>query len=205
MPSIVIDGRATPILHVSQLCSLLGLPEPEAATSTRLAWDTVAILRGWLDHLPELDWRLLVEPTPSRGRSLRNLTVNVFRPFGLLPGAWETGRFDWDPDEDDELEARLTTTEEVVGFAERIFLDWNGFVLEAGEALELWDPVVRSPRGELAYSALLASQRWHAGFHYRQLTEFLRTEGVVLPGGFAVESLADLRLPAEVFELGGRS
>ena len=34
-------------------------------------------------------------------RSLRNLTVNVFHPFELLPTAFDEGRFDWDPDLDD--------------------------------------------------------------------------------------------------------
>ena len=199
MPSLVRDGVVMPILHVSQLASALELPLPEAKESTRLAWDTASILEGWLEHLRLADWTLLTSPTPSRGRTLRNLTVNVFHPFELLPRAWETVWFDWDPDQDDEREAALTTVEEIRTYAESILHGWQGFLLEAEGLLADRDPLVASPRGEVTYSNLLASQRWHAAFHYRQLTAYLRGKGVALPHPFIVESLADLELPGEIF------
>ena len=199
MPSLAVDGAVTPILHVSQLAAALGLPEPEAAPSARLAWDATAVLRAWLDHLRPLTSELLTRPTPSRGRSLRNLTVNVFHPFELLPAAWHTGRFDWNPDGDAEREARLTAAEQVVGYAARAYVDWSDFLLEDGRELERRDPRVASPRGEVLYSALLDSQRTHAAFHYRQLVEFLRAEGAPPRDVLPLERLAGLELPAQVF------
>ncbi len=162
-----------PILHVSQIAAALGLPVPAGLERARLAWDIAATLDGWVERLRGLGWDRLTQPTQSRARSLRNLTVNVFHPIELLSGAWESGSFDWDPGEDSAREAALRSAEEVVRYAERITAGWASFLLEVGDELERRDPRVASPRGEVAYSELLASQRWHADFHLREVEEFL--------------------------------
>ena len=113
-----------------------------------------------------------------RGRSLRNLTVNVFHPIELLPAAWSTLDFPWEPERDDEREEGLATAAEVVGYAERRLADWTDFVLEHADDLGEHDPVVSSPRGELRFSALLDSQLEHVSFHHAQLVEFLSTLSV---------------------------
>ncbi len=61
------------------------------------------------------------------------------------------------------------------------------------------DPVIASPRGDLPYSALLTAQRWHAAFHYRQLTLFLTGRGPTVSESLALDRFAGLTLPAEVF------
>lgn len=133
------------------------------------------MLRSWLDHLRSLDLERLTAPTQSRGRSLRNLTVNVFHPIELLPAAWSTLGFPWEPERDGEREEGLATAAEVVGYAERRLADWTDFVLEHADALGERDPLVSSPRGELRFSALLDSQLEHVSFHHAQLVEFLST------------------------------
>ena len=163
MPSLLVDGEATTILHVSQLAKALGLPAPVGADSTRLAWETLPLLRAWLDRVRTLD---LTAPTQSRGRTLRNLTVNVFHPVELLPGAWATGEFPWEPERDDEREQAVG---DVVAYAEGILADWTDFVLEHGD--ELGERPVTSPRGDVLFSALLDSQRKHVAFHLDQLAE----------------------------------
>ena len=57
--------------------------------------------------------------------------------------------------------------------------------------------MVSTPRGELELSALVASQRWHAAYHYRQLVQFMRGRGVEVRG--AVPVAPGLGLPDEVF------
>jgi hypothetical protein len=173
VPSLVVDGSATPILHVSQLAAALGLPPPPSSEPSRLAWETLPILRAWVDRVRPLDEELLSAPTPSRGRSLRNLTVNVFHPFELLPGAWANGRFQWEPDRDDERERALRGPADVVDYAERILAAWTEFVLEHGDELGERDPLVSSPRGDIRFSALLESQLEHVAFHHGQLVAFL--------------------------------
>lgn len=140
-----------------------------------------------------------MHPTPSRGRSLRNLTVNVFHPFELLPGAWLHGELRWDPELDGERETAFSDTPALLGWADGVLDDWRLFLgAHAGEFRER-DPIVRSPRGEVTWTALLASQRWHAAFHLRQLEHALALEGVARAGTFSIESLADVELPADVW------
>jgi hypothetical protein len=169
VPSLVVGETTTPILHVSQLAAALGLPVPASAEPTRIAWETLPLLRSWLDRIRPLDLEALTAPTQSRGRSLRNLTVNVFHPFELLPAAWTTHDFPWDPDRDVERERALRTAAEVTAYAGERLAAWTDFVLALGDG----DPVVTSPRGELPFSALLESQREHVSFHHAQLVEFL--------------------------------
>jgi hypothetical protein len=175
IPSLVLAGRLTPILHVSQLAKVLGLPTPAPPPTALLAWQTVSRLQAWLERLRPLGGEALTRPTPARGRSLRSLTVNVFHPFELLPDAWEQGRFDWDPDGDGEREQALQSAETLIGYAEQIERAWADFVVSHEEEFERRDPLVDSPRGELTYAELLESQLSHADFHTRQLTEFLAT------------------------------
>ena len=138
-----------------------------------MAWETVGRLQEWLERLRSLDPGSLTRPTHARGRTLVNLTVNVFHPFELLPVAWESGRFDWDPTLDVERERALASAEAVVAYAEGIQRAWAGFVAEREAELESRDPVIASLRGELRYSEVLESQAWHVEFHQRQLEAFL--------------------------------
>jgi hypothetical protein len=121
-----------------------------------------------------LDQELLTAPTRSRGRSLCNLTVNVFHPFELLPAAWSTRRFPWEPERDDEREEKLGTAARVFAYAEGILDAWGDFVVAHADDLGQRDPVVSSPRGEMLFSALLDSQLEHVTFHLEQLDAFLR-------------------------------
>jgi hypothetical protein len=194
-----VGGVASPILHVSQLASMLGLEVPAQLEASRLGWDATAVLESWLDLIRRLDLETLLLPTPSRGRSLRNLTVNVFHPFELLPTAFDEGRFDWDPDLDEAREAPLQDAAAVVVYASVRHVAWQDWLLEHEAELLARDPAVDSPRGSLTYGNLLASQCWHAAFHYRQLLVFLDGRGQDLTGALPLSSLGDLNLPPEVY------
>ena len=86
MPSLLLDGAITPILHVSQIASALGLPAAAGQEPVQRAWELVGALARWIEHVRPLDFRELTAPTASRGRSVRNLTVNVFHPVSLQIG-----------------------------------------------------------------------------------------------------------------------
>lgn len=196
----MVGGRVTSVYHPVQLCSILNLPAPATQETTRLAWDIVTILEAWIRQVRELDWGLLTTPTPARGRTLRELTVNIFHPIELLSQAWTTGTFAWYPARDPERVEPLVDKDMVVRYADTIHQGWTAFVLETGDQeLASRDPIIETPRGALPYSALLSAQRWHAAFHYRQLTIFLTGEGVTVAEPLALDRFADLTLPAEVF------
>ena len=149
-------------------------------------------------ELDGLSLEVLLAPTRSRGRTLRNLTVNVFHPFELLPGACSHGTFQWDPDVDDAREAPLTAAGAVTAYASERREGWVVFLEGHGDTL---DPhrSVRSPRGTLALAALLASQRWHVAFHYRQLLDFLRERDIPVASPFPLDRLDGLDLPAGLY------
>jgi hypothetical protein len=185
----VLDGQAHPVLHVSQIAELLGLVAPDSRSPARDGADALAILDSWLRLVSDADWEAMVQPTPSRGRTLRNLTVNVFHPFELLPGAWATGKFPWRPEEDGAREAGLGDRERLLAWAAAAADGWRSFLSRAD--IGATDPVVTSPRGETRFSALVSSQQWHAAYHFRQLVHVLGAgDGGLLEG---------LALPRDVF------
>lgn len=198
MPSLVVDGTSVPILHESQLASLLGLEADTAGDARRTAGDTVTLLDAWCSLIEPLDWSALTTPTRSRGRTLRNLTVNVFHPFELLPVAWREGVFEWDPDRDEEREATLASPAALHGYASAITGAWASFVLDAAGELSGADRPVDGPRGEIGFSHLLEQQRWHAAFHYRQLVDFIGSRGPS-PASIDLTRFAGLDLPDELY------
>jgi hypothetical protein len=190
-----VDGAVTELFHLSQLAAALGVPFQDGAGWAAAGWDIATILRAWSSHLGGLDFELALEPTPSRGRTLRNLTVNAFHPIELLAGAWKTGRFDWDPDLDGERERALVDGPALVAYAEGISGAWHDFLLANADAPGA--KAVATPRGELVFSDLVASQRWHAAYHYRQVVEFLRGREVAVRD--AIDVGAHVGLPDDVF------
>lgn len=197
VPSLVVNGRIVPILHVSQIANVLGLPAPAHGDASRLAVDTVDLLRAWIELVRGLSLQELCAPTPARGRSLRNLTVNVVHPFE--PEAWATGVFPWRPEEDELRERELRSAEQVVSYAERGYERWSAFVSEVGVELDRHSRRVSSPRGEIGWPELLDQQRWHVAFHYRQLVAVLDDRGLAHPLPLPLDLLEGLELPAEVF------
>jgi hypothetical protein len=169
-----VDGDEMPILHISQIARRLGLSAPEAGEALGLGWELAATLERWVDVIQRLDLAELVAPTGSRGRSIRNLTVNAFHPVELLPDTFATGRFNWDPDGDTEREVVLRDADTVLDYAERIGRRWTSFLLEREDELRARDPAVSSPRGEVTFSELLESQRRHAGFHLDEIESATR-------------------------------
>lgn len=190
-----MGGEVTPLFHVSQLAAALGVPVPEGGEWLAAGWDLAGILEAWCDELRLTGFELAVEPTPSRGRTLRNLTVNTFHPVELLAAAWESGCFDWDPELDEERERELTDGRALTAYAERATATWHDFLLGAGDVPG--DRPISTARGTLDFSELVRSQRWHAAYHHRQLVEFLRSRGVAIRGSARVA--VDIGLPDEVF------
>ncbi|MGL6279432.1 MAG: hypothetical protein ACRC50_07760, partial [Gaiella sp.] len=168
LPSLAVDGAVTPVLHVSQLAEALGLPWASQVPASVLAADTLTLLTAWEQGIAGLDTDALLAPTPSRGRSSRNLTVNVHHPFELLPAAWSTGSFPWDPVRDGERERLLGDAEAIRAYAADVAGAWSAFVAATSLALDERDPVVASPRGSARLSAVLDTQRWHVAYHLRQ-------------------------------------
>jgi hypothetical protein len=199
IPSIVHGGRTTAIYHVSQVATLLGLASSEGREALRLAWDLTAVLEAWSDQLAAIGWDLMASATPSRGRTVRNLTVNVHEPVHEMTVAWESGRFTWDTDQDERLAGELADPDQVRSYAQSRTAGWIAFLIDLDEELGRRDPQVQAGEETLAFSALLDAQRFHAAFHYRQLRTFVAEQGAAPEGSFDLGGLEGLRLPHAVF------
>ncbi len=187
-------------MHVSQLAALLGLPAPAMPDASRLAYDIALVVGSWAANLRVLPWELVVADTRSRGRTIRNLTMNAVHPISLLPATRETGRFDWGlVDIDEQLAEQYETTEALATFAQGVHDNWTAFVVAYEDDLASEDPWIEAPRGRMRFSDLLAHQRWHISFHHRQIVEFLEERGVEPADSFRVDRLPGVSLPPSVF------
>jgi hypothetical protein len=164
-----------------------------------VAWDTVTILSSWTDNLLSIPWETALQPTLSRGRTIRNLTVNTFHPFELLPAAFETGRFEWYPERDDEREQSINDSTQMHEYASSILAGWELFLYEHSAVLGEPGHAVSGPRGDLTYAALLESQRWHAAWHHRQVNDHCRRQGLDTLSQLPASLVEDVDLPDYIY------
>ena len=201
VPALLVDGTAYPILHASQIASILDIPMPEQSINTiRLCYDIVTIMESWIGMLEKLDYDLMKSPTKSRNRPLTLMVVNAYHPISLLPGAWENGTFQWHTKEsDDRREAPLTDADKVRDFAKECLLTFQVFLMNNEEELEQRDPMVTTTKGEVNFSVLVHSQRNHMAIHHRQMVDFLQSHGISTQNILDVETMPDMTIPAALY------
>lgn len=202
VPCLVVDGKNYPILHATQIASLLGIPMPDHAKNTlRTSYDIVTIMESWIKMLDMIDYELMTMGTKSRNRSVALMTVNAFHPISLLPGGWEHGNFEWHTRESDQRRVdRLTDADKVRSFAADCLLTYQVFLNNYEEELEARDPMVTtSNKGEVPFSVLVQSQRSHMAIHHRQMVDFLKDHGRPTDDLLDVETIPDLQLPAALY------
>lgn len=142
----------TTIMHVSQVARLLDLPAPELAGASQAAYDIVLLLESWERMLRPLRPEAIVADTASRGRSVRNLTMNAVYPISLLPEAHASERFDWGLVDLDEERARpYTDAAALADFTRGVRDAWSAFVVAYEDQLGERDPWVEAPRGRMRY------------------------------------------------------
>lgn len=200
IPALSGPGYAISVWHPTQAAQILGLPEVAGGDPVRCAWDLHAILDSWINCVAALPWDLLNQPTPSRGRSLHDLMVNVFRPVEFLDTAWSEGTFGYDNGAaDQELVNATPDAESLIRFAEGIQQRWSAFLAESADELGE-DRQVTSPiKGDLPYSVLLDAQRLHAAQHLRQLVTFLESRGIAPATTLRLDQMPGLSLPPAIY------
>jgi hypothetical protein len=179
----------TTIMHVSQVARLLDLPAPPLAESSQAAYDIGLLLESWERMLRPLSAQAIVADTASRGRSIRNLTMNAVYPISLVPLAYATEVFDWGlVDRDEERAQPYTNAAALADFTRGVRNALSAFVTWHEDELAESDPWIEAPRGRMRFSELLNHQRWHLAFHQRQIAEHLDLPNERnLPGRLGVE------------------
>jgi hypothetical protein len=201
VPSLWFGGESTPLHHPSQIVSVLGSPPMDATSDIRrVAWDMVTILEDFIEMISSATWEQLLIETPYRNRTTRNLTVNVFRPYAMLPEAWKVHQFDWyTNDADTQQEVMLRDKGAMVGWATGILVDWQSFLLDHEDEIAANDPLIISNRGDVPYSTLLLTHRYHAANHHRQIRWVLGEAGVDLSRRLRTETFSDVNLAPDLW------
>ncbi len=179
----------TTIMHVSQVARLLDLPSPPLAESSRVTYDIDLLLESWERMLRPLPAEAVVRETASRGRSVRNLTMNAVYPISLLPDAYASGRFDWGlVDLNEERAQPYTDACALAEFTRGVRRAWSAFAVACEDELAVRDPWIEAPRGSMLFSELLNHQRWHLAFHQRQIADHLALPAErMLPAKLGIE------------------
>ncbi|HST25249.1 MAG TPA: hypothetical protein VLJ76_04610, partial [Gaiellaceae bacterium] len=55
VPSLAVDGRIVPILHVSQVAEALGLPAPPGGSTREEGEAAALVLAAWIAHVRGLE------------------------------------------------------------------------------------------------------------------------------------------------------
>ncbi len=200
IPAVIVDGVAHAIHHPAQIGSFLGLELGTDTSVVGMCWDIHGMLERWLEMIEPVPFEVLLEPTESRQRSIRNLTVNVLRPLGYVPDAWLHHDFTWYTGEADlQQEALLRDHAALLSWATDRTRDFAMFVLDHDPVMDEQDPRLTSNLHEMSFSTLINAQRFHVGFHFRQVVAHLRGRGFdhvePLPQGL-VEALS---LPSQLY------
>jgi hypothetical protein len=207
VPALAIDGIPHSILHPMQAGRLLGIAVDPRLEPARLAWDVVSVLESWLELLRLAPWPLVLEPTPSRERSTRELFVNVCCFLGLLADGWTTGT--WNGPHERGLDVYLEherSTEEsladkakLLDYGTGVHLDLTTLFQEIEDELATAPArLVHTAGGELSFAHMLDAQRVHAAQHYRQAATFLESVGAPVPR-HGLDAIRDLQLPNQVY------
>jgi len=208
VPFVKVGQRVQPIIHVSQLYSLLGLDLPAEFNERSLAWDVLTMMEAWLGVIRSLTDEQLFAPTPARNRSARDLLVDAFEKIGKGPAAWTARDYVVVIDTED-VARTLTDVPAAVRYAEAHIGVWREFLLEhfgdeagaeQGPAVAVWEIGFgkRRERGTVGFGVVLSFLRNHTAMHLRQVTVALDRAGIRHPGD-GLDAMANLHLPEDVY------
>ena len=208
VPFVKVGDRVQPIIHVSQLYSLLGLDLPAEFNERSLAWDVLTMMESWLGVIRSLDDAQLFSPTPARNRSPRDLLVDAFEKIAKGPASWSDGNYVVVIDTED-VARTLGDVQAAARYAESNIDVWREFLLEHygdADVLSKGPPVVvweigfgkRRERGTVEFGVILSFLRNHTAMHLRQVTVALDKAGIKHPGD-GLDAMTNLQLPADVY------
>jgi hypothetical protein len=205
LPTLVLDDRAHSLMHPSQAASVLGIPVARAQEAVRLGWDLNTLLEGWMELVSRVPWPVLLETTPSRGRTLLDLVVGSFFRVQFLPAVLDDNVFHWDSKQDraneTTVEAAFGGTDDLVPYLAGIQTRWQRYLAdEEGAMSASVRTVIHTLRhGDVEYATLIATVRDHAAQHFRQATTYLAQTNRAVQTDFKLESIRDLRLPVQIY------
>jgi hypothetical protein len=186
------------ILHMGQLREFVGLP-PAGPSGSYQEW--VAAMNRILEAVEEAVLQVpperLPDPTPNRGRDLRELVFNIHDRIPFMCQALESGWYDYHPGDDFARSRHFRTSAELADYCREVRTGWLECVQGVDDDAALNG--VDSRRGEATHQQLLEMQAFHAAQHLRQIYLFLREIGVEPSRELTAAEMAPVELGEEVF------
>ena len=199
LPVVIQGDRHLVVGHVAQLREWLGMPPEEGAQWHELVDAAERVLMAFEILLTQLPDEHITDPTPNRGRDMRNMTVNIFSLMEELIVTMDTGRFSYQAHKDhDKKSVDFHTTAELIAYAHDARRRWAERARRVGPD-EIDGFVSTDRKGDLTqYYALDAGAR-HAAGHLRQAYQFLRQIGIEPHDEMTREDMAPIQVQESLY------
>lgn len=198
VPCAVRGENHVLILHTDQLRTFLGLEASTALASYReLAGAMNRILEAVEGAVRQVPDERLSDPTPNRGRDLRELVFNIHDRIPPMAASLDTGNYPWKQGDDFTASRRFATGRALADFCREVRKAW---FRRAGRVDDdaAYD-MVQTRRGPVTHLQLLESQAFHAAQHLRQIYVFMRQIGIEPAGELTADRMAPVILGEQVF------
>ena len=176
----------------------MGLQASEAAASYgELAGAMNRILRAVEQAVLQVPSERLSDPTPNRGRDLREMVFNIHDRIPPMAASLDSGTYQWRQGDDYGRSRRFLTSEELGRFCSEVRTAWfqRASLVDDDAAYEM----VQTHRGPLTHLQLLESQAFHAAQHLRQIYVFMRQTGITPARELTAAEMAPVILGEQVF------
>lgn len=178
--------------------AFLGLQASEALASYReVAGAMKRILKAAEQAVLQVPSERLSDPTPNRGRDLREMVFNIHDRIPPMADSLDSGTYQWMQGDDYGRSRRFLTSEELGQFCSEVRTAWfqRAALVDDDAAYEM----VQTHRGPVTHLQLLESQAFHAAQHLRQIYVFMRQIGITPAGELTVAEMAPVILGEQVF------
>lgn len=114
----------------------------------------------------------LSDPTPNRGRDLREMVFNIHERIPPMADSLDSGTYQWEKGDDYGRSRHFLTSGKLGRYCSDVRTAWfqRAVQIDDDEANEM----VQTRRGPVNHFQLLESQAFHAAQHLRQIYAFMR-------------------------------
>ena len=139
----------------------------------------------------------LSDPTPNRGRDLRELVFNIHERIAPMAEALDSGVYDWRAGDDYRRSRSFGTPEELARYCSETRQAWHRRAGLAGD--DTASAMVQTRRGPITHFQLLESQAFHSAQHLRQIYVFMRQIGIEPAKELTAAEMAPITLGELIF------
>ena len=200
LPVVIQGDRHLVVAHPDQLFAFFGLPpEDRNAEWTELVDAAERVLLAYERLLTQLPEARIYDPTPNRGRDMRNMTINVFGLMDELVSCMDRGHFSYQAHKDhDATYVDYTSVRQLREYAAAARERWIARARRVGPD-EVDAYVTTDRKGDVTQYLALDSGARHAAGHLRQAYQFLRDIGIEPQDELTLEEMRPIQVQESLY------